>query len=63
MGRAYSTNGEKMSVYRLFVGKPKGKTPPGGQRCRWVETDLGAKEWDGVTGLLWLKIETSGELL
>jgi hypothetical protein len=66
MGGACSTNGEKMNAYRLLVGKTKRKTPPGVQRCRWVddiETDLGAKECDGVTGLLWLKIETSGALV
>jgi hypothetical protein len=27
MGRAYSTNGEKMNAYRILVGMPEGKRP------------------------------------
>jgi hypothetical protein len=29
--------GEKRTAYRIFVGKPEGKTPLGRQRRRWVE--------------------------
>jgi hypothetical protein len=29
--------GEKRNVYRLFVGKPEGKKPPGRPRRRWVD--------------------------
>jgi hypothetical protein len=29
MGRACSTNGEKMNAYRILVGKPEGKRPLG----------------------------------
>jgi hypothetical protein len=28
--------GEKRNVYRLLVGKPVGKRPPGRTRCRWI---------------------------
>jgi hypothetical protein len=28
--------GEKRNVYRLLVGKPKGKTPLGRPRRRWI---------------------------
>jgi hypothetical protein len=28
---------EKRNVYRLLVEKPKGKTPLGRPRCRWVD--------------------------
>jgi hypothetical protein len=48
------------------VGKPEGKTPLGGPRHRWVvniKMDLGEIQWSGVTGLIWLRIRTSGELL
>jgi hypothetical protein len=37
MGRACSTNGEKMNLYRILVGKPEGKGPLGRPRCRWVD--------------------------
>jgi hypothetical protein len=36
MGRACSTNGEKMNAYRVFVGKPEGKRPLGRPRYRWM---------------------------
>jgi hypothetical protein len=57
---------EKRNAYRLLVGKPEGKRPLGRPRRRWVNNirmDLG--EGDGVfgTGLVWLRIETRGELL
>jgi hypothetical protein len=29
--------GEKWNVYRLLVGKPKGKRPLGRPRRRWIE--------------------------
>jgi hypothetical protein len=28
--------GEKRKAYRLLIGKPKGKSPPGRPRLRWV---------------------------
>jgi hypothetical protein len=37
MDRAYSTNEEKISAYRILVGKPEGKRPLGRQRRRWVD--------------------------
>jgi hypothetical protein len=48
-----------------LMGKPEGKRPLGWPRCRWVNNikmDLGS---DGVvlTGLIWLRIGTSGGLL
>jgi hypothetical protein len=40
--------GKKRNAYRLLMGKPTGKGPPGRPRCRW----------DGVmwTGLVWLRM-------
>jgi hypothetical protein len=43
--------GKKRSEYRLLVGKPERKRPPGRPRRRWVDyikRDLGDIEWGGV---------------
>jgi hypothetical protein len=37
MGRARSTNGEKLNAYRILVGKPEGKRPLGRPERRWVD--------------------------
>jgi hypothetical protein len=58
--------GEKRNAYRLLVGKPEGKRPPGRPRRKWVDNIRNILErWDGVmwTGLVWLRIGTGGELL
>jgi hypothetical protein len=59
---------EKRNVYRLLVRKPEVKRPLGRPRCRWVcnikmnlgEIGLGRRV---LTGLFWLRIGTSEELL
>jgi hypothetical protein len=56
MGGPCSTNGEKRSAYRLWVGKPEGKRPLGRPRHRWVDNirmDLGEEgcgdvDWIGL---------------
>jgi hypothetical protein len=51
----------KWKTYRLLVVKLDGKIPLGRPICMWMDyirLDLGVV-W---TGLVWLKIETSGEL-
>jgi hypothetical protein len=51
MGGSCSTNGEKRNAYRLLVGKPEGKRPPGRPRRRWVDNikrDLGEMGWGDV---------------
>jgi hypothetical protein len=56
---------EKRNAYRLLVGKPEGKRPLGRHRRRWVDNirmDLGEVGW-GLTGLVWLRLGTGGELL
>jgi hypothetical protein len=43
--------GEKRYAYRILVGKPEGKTPPGRRRRRWVDNikmDTREIGWDGV---------------
>jgi hypothetical protein len=48
--------GEKRNAYRLLVGKPEGKRPPGRPRRRWVdnirmdlvEVGWGDMDWIGV---------------
>jgi hypothetical protein len=57
--------GEKRKAYRLLVGKPEGKRPLGRPRRRWMDIIRILERWDGVmwTGLVWLRIGTSGELL
>jgi hypothetical protein len=71
--------GEKRGVYRVLVGKPEGKRPPGRPRHRWeinIKIDLQEVECEGLdwidlaqdrdrwrTGLIWLRIGTGGGLL
>jgi hypothetical protein len=67
MGGTCSTNGEKRNAYRILEGKPEGKRPLGTPRRRWednIKMDLRERQ-DGVvwTGLIWLRIGTSGGLL
>jgi hypothetical protein len=60
--------GETRNAYRILVGKPEGKRPPGRPRRRWLDNikmDIKEIGWDGMvwTGSNWLRIETSGGLL
>jgi hypothetical protein len=55
---------EKITAYRILVGKPEGKRPLGRPGHRWkdnIRMDL-RERGDGVvwTGLIWLRIGTSG---
>jgi hypothetical protein len=57
---------EKRNAYRLLVGKPEGRRPLERSRRRWVDNirmDLVEVGWVMRTGLVWLRIETSGEPL
>jgi hypothetical protein len=60
--------GEKRNVYRLLVGKAKGKRPLGRPRHRWVGTirmDLGEVGWSDVywIGLFWFRVGTGRALV
>jgi hypothetical protein len=48
-----------------LVGNPEGKRPLGRPRRRWEDNIRMDLRHDGVvwTGLIWLRIGTSGELL
>jgi hypothetical protein len=51
MGKDYNTNGEEMTAYRILVGKPEGKRPPGRPRRSCVDNikiNLGEIGWNGV---------------
>jgi hypothetical protein len=55
--------GAKRNAYRILVGKPEGKRPLGRRRHRWednIRTDFREKGWAVWTGLIWLRIGTSG---
>jgi hypothetical protein len=59
-GRTCSTDGGEEEC--IFVIGSKTKRP----RRRWdddIEMDLGKRGWVGLTGLVWLRIGTHGELL
>jgi hypothetical protein len=58
-------NEEKKNVYRILVGKPEGKRPLGRPRHGWVENSKMDLRKDGMvwTGLICLRIGTSGRLL
>jgi hypothetical protein len=51
---------------KLLAGKPEGKRPLGRPRHRWEDNiRMGLREigWKGGSGLIWLRIGTSGGLL
>jgi hypothetical protein len=58
--------GEGRNLYRVLVGKPKGKRPLERPRCRWedgIRMDLREIGWGVLSGFTWLGIGTVGGLL
>jgi hypothetical protein len=56
----------KRNVYRFLVIKPEERRPERKPRRIWelnIKMDLGEIGWGVWTGLIWLRIETSGGLL
>jgi hypothetical protein len=54
---------EKRNAYRIMVGKPERKRSLGRLECRWVDNIKMYLREIGWTGLMWLRIGTSGGLL
>jgi hypothetical protein len=58
--------GEKRKVYKVLVGKPKGKRTLEGPRRRWEirsEWFLGRLAWGLWIGFYWFRTGTGGGLL
>jgi hypothetical protein len=56
VGGTCGTNGEKRNVYRLLVGKPKGKRPLGRPRRRWIDNIKMDLLVIGVNVLYWIGV-------
>jgi hypothetical protein len=55
--------GERRGAHRVLEGKPEGKRQLGRPRRRWednIKTDLQDVVREAWTGLIWLRIGTSG---
>ena len=52
--------GERRGAYRILVGKPKERPRINGKILEWVLKKSVGRAW---TGLIWLRVETSGGLL
>jgi hypothetical protein len=48
--------GEKGGVYRVWVGKPEGKTPLETPRCRWEDNIKVDLQKVGCGGMDWIKL-------
>jgi hypothetical protein len=55
--------GEREGAYRVFMGTPAGKRPPGSHRRRWKDDIKMYFQAMGERGLILLSIETNGGLL
>jgi len=57
--------GVKGGVYRILVAKPDGKRTIGTPRHIWEDNIkiFSGYGWGAWTGLMWLRIQTSGGLL
>jgi hypothetical protein len=48
--------GEKRGVYRVLVGKPKGKKPLERPRCRWEDNIKMDRQEVGREGMDWIEL-------
>jgi hypothetical protein len=48
--------GEMRNAYRILVGKPEGKTPPGRPRRRWVDNIKIDLREIGLDGVDWIDL-------
>jgi hypothetical protein len=65
MGMAFGTHGENMNVFSILMRNPEGKRLLGRRRRMWVDNiKTYLRQSEAVrTGLIWLRIGTSGGLL
>jgi hypothetical protein len=56
MGRACSSDGEGLGLYRVLVGKPVGKRPVGRPRCRWEDDIKMNIQEGGCGGMDWIEL-------
>jgi hypothetical protein len=56
VGWTCGTNGEKRNVYRLLVGKPKGKGPLGRPRRRWIDKSKMGLSEIGFSVVDWISL-------
>jgi hypothetical protein len=55
--------GEERKVYKVLVGKPEGKRPPGRPKRRWedgIRMDLREIGLGGVDWIVWFKVRQKG---
>jgi hypothetical protein len=48
--------GERRGIYRVLVGKPEGKSPPGGPRHRWKDNIKMDLQEVGCGGVDWIEL-------
>ena len=48
--------GERRGIYRVLVGKPKGKRPPGRLRRRWVDNNKMDLQKVGCGNIDWIEL-------
>jgi hypothetical protein len=56
MGKACSTNGEKMNARRILMGKSERKRPLGKPRRRWVNNNKMVLKEIGWSGMDWIDL-------
>jgi YD repeat-containing protein len=52
--------GEGRGVYRVLVGRPKGKRPVGRPRCRWEDNIKMDLKESGIDGANWIQLAQDG---
>jgi len=52
----WRVSGERRGVYRVLVGRPEGKTPLGGPRCRWEDNIKMDLQEVGCGGTDWIEL-------
>jgi len=56
----------RIRAYRVLVGKPEGRRPPGTPTLRWdenIQIDLQELVWRACAELIWFRTGTAGDLL